>query len=340
MTISKRDQLAALLSAGGILQILEALAHRRCLLALNYHRVGACVDNPYDDGVFSATADAFRDQMRYLRAKFEILGPQELARTADGGFHFKRAAVIITFDDGYRDNYELAFPILRELEVPAFFFIPTVFIDRPRLPWWDRIAYILKATSVDRLRLDVPQVLELDLPQVGRKRAIRQVLHLYKTAGGCDEQTFFAHLQERAGVAVDPDALGQKLFMSWDQIWQLRAAGMGIGSHTRSHRILAHLARDEQEEELSTSKARLDQMLGEPVEAIAYPVGSAQAFSGLTKSLARDAGYRLGFSQYGGINRPGRTDPFDIHRIAVERSVTFPLFRTRAILHNLTGRSL
>ena len=81
-------------------------------------------------------------------------------------------------------------------------------------------------------------------------------------------------------------------------------------------------------------------MLGEPVETISYPVGSTVAFTEFTKSLARHLGYRAGFSFYGGINRPGRTDPFDIQRIAVEQSETFPLFRTRAILHNLAGKSL
>jgi peptidoglycan/xylan/chitin deacetylase (PgdA/CDA1 family) len=340
MPISKRDRLAALLSAGGLLGILEMIARRPCLLVLNYHRIGSCAHNRFDDGVFSATEDDFRDQVRYLRTNFEILGQNDLLRVADRGFALKRAAVVITFDDGYRDNHEVAFPVLRELGVPAFFFIPTEYIDRPRLPWWDRIAFVLKATSVDRLRLDEPAFLELDLRQIEREHAIRQVLRLYKTGGSFDEEAFFVELEERAEVAVDAPALGRELFMGWDHVRQLRAAGMGIGSHTHSHRILGYLSNDEQHDELATSKSRLEHILAEPVETIAYPVGSTQAFSELTKSLASDVGYRAGFSHYGGINRPGRTDRFDIQRIALDASVTFPLFRTRAILHNLVGKSL
>jgi peptidoglycan/xylan/chitin deacetylase (PgdA/CDA1 family) len=340
MPISKRDRLAGLLSAGGLLRILDLVARRPCLLVVNYHRIGSCEQNRFDDGVFSATADAFREQVRYLRANFEIFGQDELLKAASDGFRLKRAAVAISFDDGYRDNHEIAFPILRELGVPAFFFIPTEYVDRPRLPWWDRIAFILKTTSVARLRLDDPHPLELDLRQTETEAAILQFLKFFKTAGRYDEETFFGRLEERAEVAVDPSALGQELFMSWDQIQQLRAAGMGIGSHTHSHRILAYLPKDEQQDELSKSKARLESVLGESVETIAYPVGSTQAFTELTKSLARDVGYRAGFSHYGGINRPGRTDCYDIQRNPVDESETFPLFRARAVLHNLTGKSI
>ena len=191
MSISKRDRMAALLNAGGLLRILEILARRPCLLVVNYHRIGSCEHNRFDDGVFSATADEFRDQVRYLRANFEILGSDELLNAAERGFALNRAAVVITFDDGYRDNYEFAFPVLRELGVPAFFFIPTEYIDSPRLPWWDRIAFILKTTSVARLSLDDAGSLELDLCRIEREQAIRRVLRHYKTAGRIDEELVF-----------------------------------------------------------------------------------------------------------------------------------------------------
>jgi peptidoglycan/xylan/chitin deacetylase (PgdA/CDA1 family) len=340
MPISKRDRLATLLSAGGLLRILEMLARRPCLLVINYHRVGSCACNRFDDGVFTATADTLRVQLRYLSANFEILGRDELVGAADRGFALKRAAVVITFDDGYLDNYALAFPILCDLGVPAFFFIPTEYVDHPRLPWWDRIAYIVKNTHADRLRLEEPHRFEVELGRLGRDRAIREVLRFFKTADDFEESAFFDHLEDQAAVAVDAEALGRELFVSWDQIREMRAAGMVIGSHTHSHRILARLPEANQRNELAVSKARLEAELGESVDTIAYPVGSPRAFSEATKRLARDVGFRVGFSQYGGINRPGRTDPFDVRRIAVDRSNTFPLFRTRAILHNLAGRSL
>src|SRR5262249_12185632 len=146
-------------------------------------------------------------------------------------------------------------------------------------------------------------------------------------------------LEGGAEVSVDGEAWGRGLFVSWDQIRLMRASGMAIGAHTHTHRILARLPEADQREELVTSKTRLEAELCESVAMMAYPVGSRQAFSDLTKSLAREAGYRVGFSYYGGINRPGETDPLDVQRISVELAEAFPLFRTRAIFHNLGSSS-
>jgi peptidoglycan/xylan/chitin deacetylase (PgdA/CDA1 family) len=339
MRISKRDQLAGLLSGGGLLRVLETLARRPRLLVLNYHRIGSGAGNRFDDGAYSATAEDFRDQVRYVRTHFDMLGQDGLLEAASRGFALGRASAIITLDDGYRDSFEVAFPILRDLGVPAFFFIPTGYIDRPRLPWWDRIAFILKHTRVERLCLDLPRRFEIDLRRTERARAIMEVLLSYREAGDFEERAFFDHLESRAELADDSEALGRELFVTWDEIRRMRASGMAIGSHTHTHRILGRIPASDQREELVTSKARLEEELDEPVTTIAYPVGSRQAFNERTMSLAREAGYEVGFSYYGGINRPGRTDPFDVQRIPVELVDTFPLFRTRAIFYNLVGES-
>jgi peptidoglycan/xylan/chitin deacetylase (PgdA/CDA1 family) len=340
LPISKRDQLAAFLRASGMLRTLEIISRRRGLLVINYHRIGDCAFNRFDDGVFSATTDAFVNQIRYLRENFELLSLDGLLEAGDRGFTLDRAAAVITFDDGYRDNFELAFPILRELGAHAFFFIPTDYIERPHLPWWDRIAFVLKHTTVDRLRLEFPGRFEVEYERLGRDRAIRELLRFYKTSSNFDEEAFFEHLEERAEVAVDAEALGRELFVSWDQVRQMREAGMAIGSHTHSHRILARLPEAHQRDELATSKARLESELGARVETVAYPVGTRTAFSELTKRLARETGYRLAFSNDGGINRADRTDPFDVRRITLDQSVTFPLFRVRSVLYNLISASI
>jgi peptidoglycan/xylan/chitin deacetylase (PgdA/CDA1 family) len=339
MRRSKRDRLAVLLSGGGLLRMMETFARRPGLLVLNYHRIGSAVGNPFDDGALSATAEAFRDQVRYVRNHFNVLAEDGLLEAAGRGFVLGRSSAIITFDDGYRDSYEVAFPILRDLGVPAFFFITTGYIDRPRLPWWDRIAFILKHTRVERLCLDLPHPIEIDFRRTGRLRAIMQVVISCREAHDFEERAFFDHLESRAEFAANSEALGRELFVSWDDIRRMRASGMAIGSHTHTHRILGSISESDQREELVTSKSRLEEELDEPVKTIAYPVGTRRAFDERTKSLARDSGYEVGFSHYAGINRPGWTDPFDVQRIPVELADTFPLFRTRAIFYNLVGES-
>jgi peptidoglycan/xylan/chitin deacetylase (PgdA/CDA1 family) len=168
---------------------------------------------------------------------------------------------------------------------------------------------------------------------------VRTLLDVFKSAPALDVAAFLEHLGERADVAVDAEILGRDLFMTWDEIREMARSGMAIGSHTHTHPILARLSEADQFEELSRSKRTLERELGRPVEAIAYPVGDPSAFTPATRRLARDAGYQLGFSFYGGVNRPGHTDLFDMRRIPVEREFTLPKFRSRVILHNLIGRS-
>lgn len=115
---------------------------------------------------------------------------------------------------------------------------------------------------------------------------------------------------------------------------------MSIGSHTDSHGILSSMSEANQRHELTSSKRILEAELDRAVEALAYPVGGASAFNGVTKRLAAEAGYRIGFSYYGGINRPGHSDPFDVRRTPVESDHSFPLFGVRAALHTLVGKSI
>lgn len=340
MSLSKRDRLAGLLGRFGVLRALECFAHRGGLLVVNYHRVGSTNGNAFDDGVFSATAGEFRAQIRYLREHFDLPTLDQLVDIQQAGFVMPRPMALITFDDGYRDNFDLALPVLSEEGAPAAFFIPTSYIQNPRLPWWDHIAFIIKQTRQEEFKIEYPTSRSIDLRQFSRQQVILDLLSCYKRAGEINEIEFLEHLGERAQVQVDTVGLGRELFMSWHQIRLLMAEGMSLGSHTHTHQILSGLSESDQRAELVVSKYILEEKLGTSVKTIAYPVGTPGTFNAVTKRLAREAGYQVGFSYYGGINRTGHADPLDVRRTTVDIRDTFPLFRTRAALHTLVGTSI
>jgi len=272
-----------------------------------------------------------------------VIGLDELLASVEAGgeggrLAFPRPTAMITFDDGYRDNHDVALPILRELGLPAVFFIAAGYIDHPRLTWWDRVAYVVNSTSRDTLELDYPERLTINLHQPNRDRAIRQILQAYKRSPEIDQERFFRCLEAGAEVDVDTAALGRGLFMSWDQVRALSNSGMAIGSHTYDHPVLARMPEAVQRSELVRSKQVLEAQTGCPVHAIAYPVGGPDAFSESTKRLAREVGYRAAFSYYGGFNRPPGSDPFDLRRMAVDRYDSAQMFRFRASMSNLIGR--
>jgi peptidoglycan/xylan/chitin deacetylase (PgdA/CDA1 family) len=164
---------------------------------------------------------------------------------------------------------------------------------------------------------------------------IRAVLNLYKSPLTEDGEGFLAMLEEACGAAR-PQA-GQRSFMNWEEAAAMGRAGMAIGSHTRRHEILSKLTAEEQFDELLSSRQEIEDRLGWPATAIAYPVGLAGTFSPVTLAAAEQAGYHAGFSFYGGFNPWGGMERFDIRRVPVERP-TKALFELRTALTLATGK--
>jgi peptidoglycan/xylan/chitin deacetylase (PgdA/CDA1 family) len=175
---------------------------------------------------------------------------------------------------------------------------------------------------------------------MGRVAAIDRVLLGYRRAARLDEGLFFEQLEDRAQVRVDQWDPGVALFMSWEEVRALRTGGMSVGAHSHAHPILARLPEAEQRRELAESRRILEEALGGPILTMSYPVGGRRDFSATTKRLCREAGYRLAFAYYGGINRPGHTDPFELLRMPVDRYDGLPLLRTRAVMYHLIDRSV
>jgi peptidoglycan/xylan/chitin deacetylase (PgdA/CDA1 family) len=335
----KRELLARLSGRLGILGLLERLAASRPgLVVFTYHRIAEPGADPYYDPVISATPDSFQVQVDEIRRRMRVLTLDEaMGRIASGG-PWPEPAALITFDDGYRDNFEVAAPILRDRDIPATFFLPTAFLETPRLPWWDQVACIIKQTRVRRL--DVPP-LRLDLDATPRSEAIRATIAAFLDETISDGPCFLEMLADRAEVTLDDEASARALFASWDQVRQQTKpdTGLSVGSHGHSHRKLAGLDTDSQRRELADSKSILEERLGREVAALAYPYGWPGAYTMETKTLAAEAGYRAAFAAIGGVNRPDSLDPFEIRRLNVGSGDSAILLRARAALQAAIGRS-
>jgi len=287
---------------------------------------------PFDPGVVDASPAEFDEQMAFVARWFVPVGIDEI-RSAIRGGPLPRNAIAITFDDGYRSNLELAVPILKRHGLRATFFFATGYLTERKVFWWDRIAYILHETQRERIALSYPYELGFDLRSAaGRSHMLGRVLKLVKTEVGMDVERFMTELAARAAVRWDAALerrLADELLLTWDEVRAVRAAGMDVQSHTKSHRALGTLSIAELRRELIESRVELEHELGEKVHAVSYPCGIALNRDDPFFERVREAGYEIGLASHGGMNHlhESRTHPLRLARISLDYGTPMSYFR-------------
>jgi hypothetical protein len=196
------------------------------------------------------------------------------------------------------------------------------------VPWWDDIAWMVRRSTRASLGAGAYLRGPVDL-RPDPERAIRQLLQIYKRLPGELTGAYLDWLADGTG-SHRCDENASTMWMSWDMVRELHAAGMAVGGHTVSHAVLARLDRAGQESEITTCARRIREQLGEPMRWFAYPVGGLDAFNEHTRAALRTAGVELAFSYYGGYRRYDDWDPLDVRRIAVEPYIEGDYFRSVA----------
>lgn len=314
-----RQLVTSFLSRSGVSSLMTRTIPWSGVLVLNYHRIGDPAESPFDRGLWSATSEAFFNQVRFLKSSLDIISPDDLPtaiRSRRGRF------CLITFDDGYRDNFDNAFPILKAARVPATFFVVTGFIDASTVPWWDEIAWMVRGSRRDRLDLPewLPATVRLNRPD--RETAIWQLLRTFKKLPAESTERYLDALADATGSGRCSAGMGRNLWMDWDMLRDMRASGMTIGGHTTNHPVLARAAPPRQREEILGCGRRLAEALGEPMRYFSYPVGGRQAFDAVTRNCLREAGVQFAFSYYGGFRRFRDWDDYDVRRVPIEHCMT------------------
>lgn len=275
-------------------QSVGALARTRGLRILMYHRVGG-------SEVFFPHLDTgrFRSQMAWLRRNCTIIAPGDIAAAcADPGL--RKPPVLVTFDDGYRDYHDVAYPILKELGIPSVVFLATGLLDHGTLVWTDIVFWAFHATR--RASVVPPWRSEpFDLgAAAGRAQAVRESKAFLKAVDDRDRRAHVDALLERLGVAGEYAALDRQL-LSWDEV----RATMDLtsyGGHTHTHPILSRLDAAALETEIATCRERLTAETGVVSPYFAYPNGTAADFDERCKQALVRHRFTVAFSTIEGVN--------------------------------------
>ena len=295
------------------------------LRVLTYHRViDPASQPPPNPSLVSATPRVFERQIALLSKKYRVVSMTEVLDAQAGKRALPKRAVVITFDDAYRDFAEVAWPVLRRYGFGATVFVPTAYPgDRQRVFWWDRLHDAVSRAS--RERIDVPALGSLPLSTaVDRRASLRRLQRMVKTMPHVEAMRLVDQLCECLG---NPET-GVGNVLSWDELRELAKDGVTLAAHTRTHPALTQLSPEEARAEIRGSRNDLQRELGEVLPVFAFPFG---AQNDQVVALAREEGFQLAFSCLDGHNSLPSSDPLRLRRTNITPRTSPAIFRLRLL---------
>jgi len=292
---------------------------------LMYHRVlpGGIVPSSIQPGMY-VLSDTFERHISFLKDKFSLVSLEQLHTSPNEERGGLRPRCALTFDDGWKDFYDQAFPILKLHQVPATVFLPTDFIGTGKWFWTDRLATQLmreddiQAALNSGINIDSPladNILHLPGPIDTR---IEAAISLLKPRRQDEIEDILRQITFVLNGIPEPS---QRAFLSWSEVREMSASGLvSFGSHTTSHRILTTLEEEEIQNELSESKAKLleEKVVMSEFVPFSYPNGN---YNDQITRMVQNAGYSLALStDFGWVGKDD--DVFTLKRIPIHNDIT------------------
>ena len=255
----------------------------------------------------------FRNQLLYLKKHFTVLALSTAVESLKLG-KIDRPTAVITFDDGYQNNYSVAYPILRELRLPATIFLTTGWIDTGYTLRYLRLNLALANTKKKALAWNGRM---LDLREVASRAnanvLIRQEIRALPQAQRMPRlMEVIRELGDDPERPMDPDSPFRML--SSNAVKEMAHSGLiEFGAHTHTHPVLSRLSTDECRQEIESSVKNVEQLTGRPCEQFAYPFGGSPDYTQETIDLLRKSGIRAAVTTIPGFNDKN-TSPMELRR--------------------------
>lgn len=291
------------------------------LRILTYHRVDYPQAKPeLSPRLLSATPESFEEQMRIIKQNYTPVTAQQVLENIYHKQPLPPHPVLITFDDGYMDFEQYAWPILERYAIPAVLFIATDYPDNPqRHLWWDRLYHALHQTQHKQVSISEKQNYPLHT-SAEKMRAFRSISNQIKAI----PHHIAMPLIEEVCTLLEVEPHTHNYIMSWDQIQAVSQAGVEIAAHTCSHPILPQVSVDDAITEAIQSRYIVKEKVGYDLPIFAYPSGGAS--TAIAQHLA-NAGFKLAFTTRRGINNLPSENPLLLKRININYKTPLNVIR-------------
>ena len=334
--------LAIAIYYSGFIKILRLLG-RDYAKILDFHSINDA-ENDFIRGTNVWTSvDKFEKHLQYLKRCYHVISLQELINSLQHDT-IPKNSVVITFDDGFADNYHVAYPLLKQYQIPATIFLVTDCIENKRPIWIQEFYYLLNSIGAQKI-FEILNVLtqELKIAQVKIKYNSKRKLNLNKAL---EEYLGFSVNKEMRNEVLDrlysnfkiqKDKIfsQNEIFLNWNQVRQMNMNGITFGNHGASHTPLSAMPLNEQENEIQRSKKIIEQNLEKKFVPFSYPFGWKKFFTQATKKIVINTGHSCIVTAKPTLNGK-HTSRFELGRIDVKNvSVPFLAFEMeKGILKN------
>lgn len=272
------------------------------VLILTYHQVTPSVG--YDPLQLKVTVKNFESHMASSRRCFEVISIADFVMQLNQSHLRQTRQIVITFDDGYWDNYAFAAPILHKYELPAIVYLTANYIGIPRNFWWDEVEDIVMGYQASNLEVDEPIGQQYCLTDERRRvGAIIDLCSRLRKLSVDEREGMLGRLRAYDRLPRREDARP----MTWEEARALTRYGMNIGAHSCNHQALSSLTEADARQEVEQSKRVIDGQLQTEIGHFSYPHDDAdyhlQRLSEISRRLVLDAGFQSGVTIIRGVNR-------------------------------------
>jgi peptidoglycan/xylan/chitin deacetylase (PgdA/CDA1 family) len=264
------------------------------------------------DPFFSATPTrVFTKQMEYIASRFTVCSLEEAVERLKRN-DIPENAVVVTFDDGYKDNYMNAFPILKSLSIPATIFLTTDAIGSGNILWHDKVFSIFRENKVDFLEGFGTSSMVFPLRTLEEKLfAQKEVLKFLRSLNDYERLFWIDRLAKKLHFVDRREP--SDIMLTWDEVKVMHHNGIHFGSHTVSHPILSRSYNNRIILEISESKKVIEENIGILIKTFAYPNGKKEDFNEKIKAILKEYEYTCALTTIFGTNENDQ-DLFELRR--------------------------